>query len=132
MRFYQLKAISLAWLGGWLLPGCLAQPVGRARAPGPVLAGGPVSGSEALWWPWAVGLGIVLGAGLALAAWAWLSRPAPRSPGRWWGSGDTGNLRAALRLVEQVIHDSNHRMKVVPFDKWVAERRRKKDGKGKK
>lgn len=112
-------------LGGWLLPGCLAVSHGRAPDPGPLLAGGPVQGGAA-WWPWAMAGGVVLGAALALVVWAWLSRPAPHSPGRWWGDGDTGNLKAALRLVEQVIKDSNHRMKVVSFDKWVNERRGKK------
>ena len=124
MRFYQLRGIGFALLGGWLLPGCLVRQAVQTPDPGPLLAGGPVQGGV-VWWPWAMALGVVLGAALALAVWAWFSRPAPHSPGRWWGNGDTGNLKAALRLVEQVIKDSNHRMKVVPFDKWVAERRKK-------
>ncbi|MCB2227170.1 MAG: hypothetical protein KQH53_10885 [Desulfarculaceae bacterium] len=126
MRFHLVATTCLSLLSAWLLPGCLVRQAAQAPEAGPLLAGGPVLAGGAAWWPWAVAGGVVLGAALALAVWAWLSRPAPREPGGWWGGGDTGNLKAALRLVEQVIKDSNHRMKVVPFDKWVNERRGKK------
>ena len=112
------------------MPGCVARGVGRAGGEGPFVAASPPPLPGGAVWPWAVGLGLVLGAALALALWAWCTRPASGRPGRWWGEGDAGRVRAALRLVEQVIHDSNHRMKVVPFDKWVEARRKKKKGGG--
>jgi hypothetical protein len=69
---------------------------------------------------------MVLGLALALTWWAWTTRRSDGSPGGWPGRGDAKRLGAALRLVEQVISHSQHRMKVVPFNQWVAKRRQKK------
>ena len=118
--------LAAAWLG----PGCVAQKAGQAERQGPLMAGPLPTGAEASGWTWAVGLGVVLGLGLALALWAWWSRPPAREPGRWWGRGDLGNLKAALKLMERVIYDSNHRLKVVPLDEWVAKRKKRQGHKG--
>ncbi len=128
VRFYPWGEISLL-AAAWLPSGCVAQKAGQAGGQGPLLAGPPPPG-EALGWPWAVGLGVLLGLALALALWAWRTRPPSREPGRWWGRGDVGNLKAALKLVERVIADSNHRLKVVPLDQWVARRKKRRGHKG--
>jgi len=107
--------------GAMTLPACLAQefrrpagqgPFGAAPTPPPALAGG---------WIGAVALGVLLGVALAVVWWAWSDRRPHASPGR----GDASRLDAALRLVEQVVSHGQHRMKVVPLDRWVAKRRRK-------